>query len=344
MLYDLHLEEFFAQYNEGEQIYQHYMQNQDLSVIDPTYILEHGMYIPEISGPPQLISEQVFDDADNIKIIKHACYMPPFQHSHTFFELIYVLCGYCDNQADGNCLRLETGDFCIMAPGTNHMLRVFSDSIVINILIRRSTFNETFFDLLSEKSVLSDFFWGALFEKNAVPYTVCRSRDDSVLHNAIELLIDEGARGKDNYTRKIKENLMRAIFGYMIRSHSSNFEFPSVLCSPSKSIIEILSYMQEHYTSVRLCDLAARFHYTVPYLSKRIKTETGLGFSEILNNIRIKNACALLKGTDLSVQEIALRSGFHKSDVFYKMFRKRTGISPKEYRTRNRNRSVPPRP
>ncbi len=336
MLYDLHLEEFFSSYQEGEQIYKNYIQTDDASSIDVDYIQAHHMFIPGLSGALQTLDESMFAESDNILIVKHACYMPLFQHSHTFFEMLYVLSGECDNYVDGAAIHLEAGDFCIMAPGAVHALGVFSDSIVINILIRRSTFNETFFDFLSEKSILSDFFWGALFEKTTNPYTVCHSSGDKVMHNAIEMLIYEGMSGNDNYTRKIKENLIRIIFGYMIRNHAENFEFPSVLCNSTETSNEILYYIQENYKSVTLRDLAEHFHYTPPYLSKFIKEKTGMGFLQILNNIRIKNACMLLKNTDLSIHEIYTRSGFKKADVFYKMFKKHTGTSPKEYRQQSR--------
>ena len=332
MLYDLDLEKFFATYNSGEQIYKNYSRTQDASAIDADFVKENGMFIPALSTPIDVMDESLFADGDNIKIVKHACYMPLFYHSHTFFEMLYVLSGFCDNSVEDTTVHLQTGDFCIMAPGVSHALGVFSDSIVINILIRSSTFNETFFDFLSEKSVLSDFFWGALFQKTTNPYTVCHTSDDKVMHNAIEMLIYEATSDNDNYTRKIKENLMRTIFGYMLRSHSEDFEFPSILCKNSKKLNEILYFIQENYRTVTLSALAERFHYSTPYLSKLIKSETGMCFTKILNNLRIKNACTLLKNTDLSVREVCVRSGFNKSDVFYKMFKKHMGVSPREYR------------
>ena len=335
MLSDLNLEKFFSSYDEGEKIYKNYIQTDDVSSIDASYIEEHHMFIPGISGALEMLDESMFGETDNILIVKHACYMPLFHHSHTFFEILYVLSGECENYVNNNRIHLETGDFCIMAPGVIHALGVFNDSIVINILIRRSTFNETFFDFLSEKSILSDFFWGALFEKTINPYTICHSSNDKVMHNAIEMLIYEGTAGNDNYTRKIKENMIRIIFGYMIRNHSKDFEFPSVLCNHSEKLNEILYYIQENYNSVTLYELAEHFHYTPQYLSKLIKSKIGMGFLQILNNIRIKNACLLLKNTDLSIREIYTRSGFNKADVFYKMFKKHTGSSPKEYRNRN---------
>ena len=42
-----------------------------------------------------------------------------------------------------------------------------------------------------------------------------------------------------------------------------------------------------------------------------------------------------LKTTDLPITEIAIRSGFRKYDVFYKMFQKHIGMPPKTYRSQS---------
>ena len=146
------------------------------------------------------------------------------------------------------------------------------------------------------------------------------------------MLIYASLSGNDCYTRKIKENLIRIIFAYMIRNHSKDFEFSPVYSKNSEVFQKILYTIQKEFATVTLSELAAQFHYTTPYLSKLIKSETGMGFTQIVSNIRIRNACILLKNTDLTIREVYQRSGFNKSDVFYKMFKKYTGISPKEYR------------
>ena len=57
------------------------------------------------------------------------------QFSEFFFEMIYVYSGNAVNQLADNFIPLETGDVCILAPNVSHSLNVFSDSIIINILI-----------------------------------------------------------------------------------------------------------------------------------------------------------------------------------------------------------------
>lgn len=332
---NVQFEVFFESYRAGEQIYRKYMDTLDPGSVDSEFVLKNGMYIPGISMPSNCLDEQIFMYNDNIKIVKHACYMPFFRHSHTFFEMIYVYSGNAVNQLADNFIPLETGDVCILAPNVSHSLNVFSDSIIINILIRKTSFSETFIDLFTEKSILGQFFSSTLYEKDSLPYVICRSGRDAMLHSFIEMLMYEGICKKDRYARTIKENYMRTIFCYLIRNHSEHFEHIPALSFSTKNISEILSYIREHYTDVHLSELAEHFHYTVPYLSKRIKAETGRSFSEILARLRIKNACILLKTTDLPITEIAIRSGFRKYDVFYKMFQKHIGMPPKTYRSQS---------
>ena len=54
---------------------------------------------------------------------------------------------------------MRTGDICIMAPDVTHSLSAFHDEdYIINILIRKSTFEQSFFGLLDSDTILSDFF------------------------------------------------------------------------------------------------------------------------------------------------------------------------------------------
>lgn len=329
---DLNIDEFYASYAKNIQNCKAYMGSADVNTYTAEYIIEHNPPVPGLFDNMYEFNESMFTEEDNIMLIKHERYTPLCYHSHTFFEMVYVISGNCDNYVGEIKTHLTEGDFCILAPGIVHTLAVFNDSNVINFLIRTSTFMETFLDTLSEKSVLSDFFWGALFKKNGNPYTVCHSSDDPGIYNTIEMLIYASLSGTDCYTRKIKENLIRIIFAYMIRNHSKDFAFSPVYSKNSEVFQKILYTIQKEFATVTLSELAAQFHYTTPYLSKLIKSEAGMGFTQIVSNIRIRNACILLKNTDLTIREVYQRSGFNKSDVFYKMFKKYMGISPKEYR------------
>jgi AraC-like DNA-binding protein len=76
------------------------------------------------------------------------CYTPPLVHHHDFFELFYVLEGNCHHRVGQSDTRLRSGDCCLIQPGVAHAIDVSDESIVIDILIRKSTFRAHFFDVL----------------------------------------------------------------------------------------------------------------------------------------------------------------------------------------------------
>lgn len=73
---------------------------------------------------------------------------------------------------------------------------------------------------------------------------------------------------------------------------------------------------------------------------RRFKSQMGLTPSEYLLRARLDASCLLLVATDLPVDKIARRCGVSSGDGLAKIFRKRLAISPTEYRTTERRRSV----
>lgn len=68
------------------------------------------------------------------------------------------------------------------------------------------------------------------------------------------------------------------------------------------------------------------------YLSTVFKKETGKSFVEFISTRRVENAKHLLKTTRLQIQTIAQHCGFPDVQYFGKVFKKYTGVTPREYR------------
>ncbi len=70
------------------------------------------------------------------------------------------------------------------------------------------------------------------------------------------------------------------------------------------------------------------------HLSRLFKDATGQTLGAYLNDLRIEHAAAMLTTTYFDIIDIALESGFENLSTFYHLFKKKKGMSPKQYRTR----------
>ena len=105
--------------------------------------------------------------------------------------------------------------------------------------------------------------------------------------------------------------------------------------SSDYSIARAQHYIEQHYAeSVTLKTLAAIGHMSVTSFNRNFKKEIGITPIEYLIEVRIKSAKLLLKRKDLSVTEVALRSGFGSASHFSSCFAERVGATPQEYRKR----------
>ena len=94
---------------------------------------------------------------------------------------------------------------------------------------------------------------------------------------------------------------------------------------------KIVHYMREHSDVVTFKDISKHFSYHPNYISTLLHREIGKSFSEILLEQRMERAVFLLKGTNLSVEEIAAMLGYSNSSNFYKAFREFYQCSPRDY-------------
>ncbi len=97
-------------------------------------------------------------------------------------------------------------------------------------------------------------------------------------------------------------------------------------------LIEILNYIQTNYLDVTLEDLSEKFYLSKPYLSKYIKEKSGVTFGETVKHVRMKKARALLKSTNMTVENIALSVGYQNVEHFNRLFKKAYKMTPVQYR------------
>lgn len=105
---------------------------------------------------------------------------------------------------------------------------------------------------------------------------------------------------------------------------------------PSKSneiTKKAIRYISKNFPRpLALEEVAGHVHLNPSYFSTLFKQSTGSSFKEYLNMVRIEESKRLLSNTDYSIIDIALATGFEDQSYFSKVFKKYTGLTPKQYR------------
>ena len=97
-------------------------------------------------------------------------------------------------------------------------------------------------------------------------------------------------------------------------------------------LTEIINYINTNYLTVTLDELEEHFHLSKPYLSKYIKDKSGKTFGELVKNVRMKKARTLLKGGNMTVETIAEKVGYQNVEHFNRLFKKKYGMTPVQFR------------
>jgi AraC-like DNA-binding protein len=111
--------------------------------------------------------------------------------------------------------------------------------------------------------------------------------------------------------------------------------------SESKRILKVKNYIDEHYKDeMSLERLASLVSMTSSAFSRYFKQRTGKNLSEYIVDIRLGHAARQLIDTSDSISVICWRTGFNTLSNFNRLFRKRKGSSPTEFREKYQKTNV----
>ena len=138
--------------------------------------------------------------------------------------------------------------------------------------------------------------------------------------------------GKTFWGVGIDPDIIRASIEALIVAVSKIEELGSADACTDARMIEIMNYVQANYIDITLDDLAEKFFLSKPYLSKYIKEKSGMTFGDLVKKIRMKKAKALLKSSNMTVENIAMSVGYQNVEHFNRLFKKAYDMTPMQFR------------
>lgn len=254
--------------------------------------------------------------------------LPP--HKHDFYELSYVYSGEYINELASEQFLQKPNTLTLMGPEAIHSSSIKSkNDIVFNVLIERSVAEKIFISILSKNNPFYKFFLDSVYGINDLkPFLMfnCSEKLTHLVHEIIAEYFDKQEFFEDIILVKLTE-----LFIEVARNH----EFSSDVHDNENHLsTQLLSYIQDHYSTVTLDDLASTFNYSASYISRMIKTHAHKNFSELIQDIRLDNACNYLRKSELTVHNIMNLVGYGDINHFNKIFRIKYDTSPSRYRER----------
>lgn len=282
---------------------------------------------------PTIEEPVLFPDGKDVFCFLNMPYIVKIPHSHYFFEITYVLKGSCTFLFEGESATLSAGDICIVSPGSGHSLPLEPDCFALSIVVRRSTFDSLFSNLLIQKDLVSRFFRNSLYNTRRANYILLKTGNDPMVFDTIQQLTYECYR-EDNYANNCAVNLLNLYLARALRAASAGITLYHYEGYAEKDFdfALVLQYIQQNYRTVTLSSLADTFHFSETYLSKLVHKNMNQNFTEVLRTLKMSHAMDYLMNTPMKIREIADAVGYDSVDHFSRTFRKVYGMPPLEYK------------
>ncbi len=297
-------------------------------ILNGTSEMDKSIYME--SNGNTVSSAKFIESGKLITVRPHTRFVHFPQHTHDYVELVYMYNGETTHIVNGNTTLLRKGELLFLGQNaTQEILPAGCDDIAVNFIIRPEFFGSTLAFLGEEKTPLSSFITDCLCKSgdNLSNYLHFKVSDVPPVQNIMENLIWTLTHGSPN-----KRNINQTGMGLLLMYLLDCTDRLSPQSSESEFSFSILRYIEEHYVSGNLTELAENMHYDFTWLSRQIKLRMGKTYTELVQEKRLSQAAYLLKNTKKSVAEVSCAVGYDNVSFFHRIFKARFGLSPGKYR------------
>ena len=120
---------------------------------------------------------------------------------------------------------------------------------------------------------------------------------------------------------------------FLLRALIEELHYQLKLQKENELVKKIKQYLHAHLKEkITLTDVSQQVFFSVPYIEKIFKEETGVSIIRYLIEQRLAVAKTLLMDTSLSLKSVAEKSGFPDYNFFSRTFKKNVACSPLVYR------------
>lgn len=251
-------------------------------------------------------------------------------HSHTFFEIAYVVNGEAIHTVDGQSVAVKTGNYIIIEPGSVHFFEKAPTCKKLTVLnciftadyIYHGAKGNNFMAILQNPLLNID-----TTQIITSPVNYVYEDDNNYFLNILSAIQYEYTHKMTNYML-IMKHLLNSIIIASVRKVSSD----------AIQVINLTLFIKD-YTSIHYAEdnilnqISDILHYSTQHLSSRFKADTGETFKSFLQHTRCAAAVQLMTYTNMSISEISMAVGYKDVKYFTEIFKKYEKVTPKKLKT-----------
>lgn len=261
----------------------------------------------------------------------HAGYKGKSGGIHPYFEILYVTQGQAVLEWMGGAYAVPSPSLFVLTPNTPHRLVDFRMPFEFGYIELDLPDGEACPDV--EQAVR----WNRLQQEADYESEELRPLRHTL--EALSLSLSLKLAGSRLYDEEVVRLDIRKTFRLIGTVLSNRLQLDSGERDRSgREFIQTLMRHMEtsYYETIDLAALSKRVHLNASYLVRAFRQETGVTPIQYLNKLRLSAAISYLVNTEMSVQQIADATGFNSIHYFSRLFKRKYGSSPQQWRLANR--------
>lgn len=254
---------------------------------------------------------------------------PRGAHSHTFFELVYVVSGtgkQCINEVE---VSYKPGHLFVVAPNDAHIFKIETPTQFFFIRL-----NTSFISGAKAGNKLSERLETILENARHEPGCILKTEDDkTAARHLIQILITEHLK-KDEFHKDLITSLVNTLLILVARNIHERFP-ETVSESTDQKLIDILEYIQSNIYSpdkLKADEIGKHVGLSESYLSNFFRKHARESMQQYILHYKLKLIENRLLHSNMRINEVADEFGFTDKSHLNRIFKKHRGMNPSSYR------------
>ena len=251
---------------------------------------------------------------------------------HNFWELVYVDKGKVQIRRDDEDMILEQGEIIFHRPNEFHSIRSLDSSpnFFVITFVCSSPVMQHFERYTTRLDKHLKVFVSSIIREANNTYHI--SKNDSTISH-LPYKSDAPLGGE-----QLIKNYLEQLLIFLLRSITQKGDisiFPQKENETNPLVSAIKDYLAVRVEeTVRIEDICHEFGYSRSFLSKQFQSQTGESLMSYATGLKIDRAKQLIRETKMNFAQISVLLAFENPQYFCRVFKRRTGMTPTEFKNR----------